>query len=124
MISPNYCELAQLQMRSLEGADSITCSRGCSSRLQSKSAMSACVCRLMAVRLLVFVTMPGQRLPVRKIRDVLRLRAGGMSKRKIAASLSIRGKLLYQPADCPTLWLGAPADCDHRLRLIATIRSD
>jgi DNA-binding NarL/FixJ family response regulator len=26
---------------------------------------------------------------MRKIRDVLRLRAGGMSKRKIAASLSI-----------------------------------
>src|ERR1700750_41769 len=33
--------------------------------------------------------MPGARLPMRKIRDVLRLRAGGMSKRKIAASLSI-----------------------------------
>ena len=33
--------------------------------------------------------MPGQRLPMRKIRDVLRLHAGGMSKRKIAASLSI-----------------------------------
>jgi transposase len=33
--------------------------------------------------------MPGQRLPMRKVRDVLRLRAGGMSKRKIAASLSI-----------------------------------
>src|SRR6266550_6637102 len=33
--------------------------------------------------------MPGQRLPMRKIRDALRLRAGGMSKRKIAASLSI-----------------------------------
>ena len=33
--------------------------------------------------------MPGQRLPMRKIRDVLRLRAGGMSKRKIAASLSV-----------------------------------
>ena len=33
--------------------------------------------------------MPGLRLPMRKIRDVLRLRAGGMSKRKIAASLSI-----------------------------------
>ena len=30
-----------------------------------------------------------QRLPMRKIRDVLRLTAGGMSKRKIAASLSI-----------------------------------
>jgi hypothetical protein len=33
--------------------------------------------------------MPGQRLPMRKIRDVLRLRAGGMSKRNIAASLAI-----------------------------------
>jgi hypothetical protein len=33
--------------------------------------------------------MPGQRLPVRKIRDVLRLHAGGMSKRKVAASLLI-----------------------------------
>jgi len=33
--------------------------------------------------------MPKQRLPMRKVRDVLRLRAGGMSKRKIAASLSI-----------------------------------
>src|ERR1700730_16136976 len=33
--------------------------------------------------------MPGQRLPMRKRRDVLRLRAAGMSKRKIAASLSI-----------------------------------
>jgi hypothetical protein len=33
--------------------------------------------------------MPGQRLPMRKIRDVLRLHAGGMSKRKVAASLSI-----------------------------------
>ena len=31
--------------------------------------------------------MPGPRLPMRKIRDVLRLSAGGMSKRKIAASL-------------------------------------
>jgi hypothetical protein len=33
--------------------------------------------------------MPGARLPMRKIRDVLRLRACGMSKRQIAASLSI-----------------------------------
>ena len=28
--------------------------------------------------------MPGKRLPMRKIRDVLRLRAGGLSKRQIA----------------------------------------
>jgi transposase len=33
--------------------------------------------------------MPGQRLPMRKIRDVLRLSAGGMSNRQIAASLGI-----------------------------------
>ena len=33
--------------------------------------------------------MPRQRLPMRKIRDVLRLRADGLSKREIAASLSI-----------------------------------
>jgi hypothetical protein len=31
--------------------------------------------------------MPQERLPMRKIRDVLRLKAGGASKRKIAASL-------------------------------------
>ena len=33
--------------------------------------------------------MAGQRLPMRKIRDVLRLSAGGMSNRQIAASLNI-----------------------------------
>ena len=33
--------------------------------------------------------MPGERLPMRKIIDVLRLHAEGRSKRKIAASLSI-----------------------------------
>ena len=33
--------------------------------------------------------MPGQRLPMRKIRDVLRLRASGLSKRKIAGSLGM-----------------------------------
>ena len=33
--------------------------------------------------------MPGARLPMRKIRDVLRLGAAGMSKREIAASLSV-----------------------------------
>lgn len=33
--------------------------------------------------------MPGKRLPMRKVRDVLRLRAGGLSKRQIAASLNI-----------------------------------
>ena len=33
--------------------------------------------------------MPGKRLPMRKIRDVLRLRAGGLSKRQIAASLNV-----------------------------------
>ncbi len=33
--------------------------------------------------------MPGPRLPVRKIRDVLRLSAAGMSKRQIAVSLGM-----------------------------------
>jgi transposase len=33
--------------------------------------------------------MPGPRLPMRKIRDVLRLSAAGMSKRQIAASLAV-----------------------------------
>ena len=33
--------------------------------------------------------MPQERLPMRKIRDVLRLKASGMSKRQIAASLSV-----------------------------------
>jgi len=33
--------------------------------------------------------MPGRRLPMRKIRDVLRLSAGGLSKRKIAISLGV-----------------------------------
>ncbi len=33
--------------------------------------------------------MPGERLPMRKIRDVLRLHAGGHSKRRIAAGLNI-----------------------------------
>jgi len=33
--------------------------------------------------------MPGERLPMRKIRDVLRLHAGGLSKRRIAVSLNI-----------------------------------
>jgi transposase len=35
--------------------------------------------------------MPGARLPMRKIRDMLRLTAAGMSSHKIAASLSIGG---------------------------------
>ena len=33
--------------------------------------------------------MVGERLPMRKIRDVLRLKAGGLSKRQIAASVGI-----------------------------------
>jgi hypothetical protein len=33
--------------------------------------------------------MPGPRLPMRKIHDVLRLSAAGMSKRKIAASRGV-----------------------------------
>jgi hypothetical protein len=33
--------------------------------------------------------MPQERLPMRKMRDVLRLSASGLSKRKIAASLGL-----------------------------------
>ena len=33
--------------------------------------------------------MPEPRLPMRKVRDVLRLSSAGMSKRKIAASLGV-----------------------------------
>ena len=33
--------------------------------------------------------MPRERLPMRKIRDALRLHAGGLSKRQIAVSLNI-----------------------------------
>jgi DNA-binding NarL/FixJ family response regulator len=33
--------------------------------------------------------MPQERLPMRKVRDVLRLSANGLSKRKIAASLGL-----------------------------------
>jgi transposase len=33
--------------------------------------------------------MPQERLPMRKVRDVLRLSADGLSKRKIAASLGL-----------------------------------
>ena len=46
--------------------------------------------------------MPGARLPMRKIRDVLRLTAAGMSSRKIAASLSIGATTVI--------------DCLHRAR--------
>ena len=46
--------------------------------------------------------MPGARLPMRNIRDVLRLTAAGMSSRKIAASLSIGASTVI--------------DCLHRAR--------
>ena len=53
--------------------------------------------------------MPGQRLPMRKIRDVLRLSAGGMSKRKIAISLSVGAT--------------AAVDCIRRARRDAVTRA-
>src|SRR5215510_9706860 len=46
--------------------------------------------------------MPGARLPMRNVRDVLRLTAAGMSSRKIAASLSIGASTVI--------------DCLHRAR--------
>jgi len=48
--------------------------------------------------------MSGARLPMRKIRDVLRLTAEGMSSRKIAASLSIGATTVI--------------DCQHRARTV------
>jgi len=48
--------------------------------------------------------MPGARLPMRNIRDVLRLTAAGMSSRKIAASLSIGATTVI--------------DCLHRARRV------
>jgi transposase len=52
--------------------------------------------------------MPGQRSPMHKIRDVLRLRADGLSKRKIAASLSIgvttAGKVLRRAKRAGLRW--------------------
>ena len=52
--------------------------------------------------------MPGQRLPMRKIRDVLRLTAAGMSSRKIAASLVVGATTVV---DC----LPAGAGCRRQL---------
>ena len=46
--------------------------------------------------------MPGPRLPMRKIRDLLRLSAAGMSKRKIAAALGVSAT--------------AAGECIHRAR--------
>src|SRR3989304_6250821 len=43
----------------------------------------------MASLLLIGAPMPQERLSMRKIRDVLRLSAGGLSKRQIAASLGV-----------------------------------
>ena len=44
--------------------------------------------------------MPGPRLPMRKIRDVLRLSAAGMSKRQIAASLGASATAAGEPSMC------------------------
>ena len=51
--------------------------------------------------------MPGARLPMRKIRDVLRLTAAGMSSRRIAASLSIGATTVI--------------DCQHRARTVGVV---
>jgi transposase len=52
--------------------------------------------------------MPGPRLPMRKIRDVLRLSAAGMSKRKIAASLGVSataaGECLWRARRAGLTW--------------------
>jgi transposase len=48
--------------------------------------------------------MPQERLPMRKIREVLRLKADGFSKRRIAASLGISAT--------------AAMECVHRARRV------
>ena len=59
--------------------------------------------------------MPGARLPMRKIRDVLRLQADGLSKRQIAASLGIgataAGTFMQRAAKAGVTW-PLPADLD------------
>jgi hypothetical protein len=47
--------------------------------------------------------MPGARLPLRKIREVLRLSAAGMSKRKIAASRGVTATASIRRARRPGL---------------------
>jgi hypothetical protein len=52
--------------------------------------------------------MAQERLPMRKVRDVLRLKAGGLGKRKIAASLGISataaGACLRRARDAGIAW--------------------
>jgi transposase len=52
--------------------------------------------------------MPQERLPMRKIRDVLRLKAGGLSKRKIAASVGLSttatGECLRRAREAGLAW--------------------
>ena len=53
--------------------------------------------------------MPRERLPMRKISDVLRLHAGGLSKRRIAVSLNIGphgSRRLHQPRGAARVWAG------------------
>ena len=58
--------------------------------------------------------MAQQRLPMRKIRDVLRLKAAGMSKRKIATALGIgataAGECLRRAREAFRELLSAAAD--------------
>jgi hypothetical protein len=71
--------------------------------------------------------MPGPRLPVRKIRDVLRLSASGMSKRQIAVSLGVtataardcilRAQLRRPGVTLQLLWEEHRAAPPRRLRL-------
>ena len=67
--------------------------------------------------------MPGARLPMRKIRDVLRLSAGGMSKRKIAISLGV-GATAAGDWVRRARRMQSPAAVALTLRLIAILRLD
>src|SRR5262249_45120011 len=66
--------------------------------------------------------MPGPRLPMRKIRDVLRLSAAGMSKRQIAASLGVSataaGDCIRRARRAGLTWLLPDGLTDEALELL------
>ena len=68
--------------------------------------------------------MAQQRLPMRKIRDVLRLSAAGLSKRQIAASLGIgptaAGACLKRARDAGIGW-PLPDDLDGYRRTVESV---
>ena len=63
--------------------------------------------------------MPRERLPMRKISDVLRLPAGGLSKRRIAVSLNIGrravGDYINRFSDCAMRQMKRGATCPGKI---------